>query len=150
MLRNWLKSSSASTTVAIACELAAVDCCMKNEFLSAVLYGGRRSRWYPVRQIICGAALFIFPPSLLPADPENPTISQSAIAAALEKVSAEVTFDPGQNIIGVNFTDAEFSDTQLTLLHDLPKLESVVISGSAFTDRGVPLVSGLKSVKQLT
>jgi hypothetical protein len=75
---------------------------------------------------------------------------QAAIAKAFEKIYAEVTFDRQGNITGVDFTDSDFSDKELVLLRDLPKLEAVVIVGSQFTDRSVPLVCGLKTVKQLT
>src|ERR1700690_4387193 len=50
---------------------------------------------------------------------------QTAIAETLDKIYADVTLDPEHNIIAVNFTDADFSDSQLALLRDLPRLETV-------------------------
>src|SRR5258708_25472782 len=121
---------------------------MRNEILSTVLSRGRSRRRFRAILFFYLVAAWISPAPLPAVEDEKAITTQSASAGALDKISAEVTFDPAQNIIAVNFTDADFSDKQLALLHDLPKLEAVVITGSAFTDHSVPLVSGLKNVKQ--
>src|SRR4051794_1908218 len=70
--------------------------------------------------------------SASPAAASAPAVDQKAVAAALEKIYAEATLDAQQNITAVNFTDSDFTDEQLALLRGLPKLETVVVVGSAF------------------
>ncbi len=66
------------------------------------------------------------------------------------KSYATVTLDADKNITAVDFTDSDFTEKEIALLRGLPKLETVVIVGSTFNDKCVPLVSGLANLKQLT
>ena len=98
----------------------------------------------------CFASAFAADAVATKSDAPAAAPDQRQAAAALEKIYATVTLDPEHNITAVDFTDSDFSDTQIALLRGLPKLETVVIVGSIFTDKSVPLVSGLPNVKQLT
>src|SRR5262249_41567001 len=76
--------------------------------------------------------------------------SDAAIAKSLEKIYASVTLDAENNITTVDFSDADYSDKDLAQLRELSKLDSLVIPGSAFTDRSIPHVCGLEKLTQLT
>src|SRR5262249_38841311 len=82
------------------------------------------------------------------ADPASE--KQSEVAAALEKVYASVTLDADKNITAVDFSDADYSDKDLTQLRGLPKLDSLVITGSTFNDHSIKNVCGLDRLTQLT
>src|SRR5262245_17050554 len=75
---------------------------------------------------------------------------QSAAAEQFKRVYATVTLDVDKNIAAVDFSDADYSDKDLTLVAGLPKLDSLVIAGSAFTDRSIAHVCGLPRLTQLT
>src|SRR5262245_54961544 len=68
---------------------------------------------------------------------------QSAAAEQFKRVYASVTLDADKNITAIDFSDADYSDKDLALVAGLPKLDSLVITGSAFTDRSIAHVCGL-------